>query len=78
LGLVRTWRESKIVRGTYFLERVGVGTGQNIERKLAMGTYFLKRVDIKISQDTKRKPVSERHSLSGEADIKTDQDIEIK
>ena len=56
MGLVRTWKE----------------------RKLARGTHFLKRVDIKTVQDTKRKPVSKGHSLPGEADIKTGQDMEIK
>ena len=35
LGCVRTWKEGKIVRGTYFLEMVGVGTGQDLERKEA-------------------------------------------
>ena len=56
MGLVRTWKE----------------------RKLARGTHCLKRVDIKTVQNTKRKPVSKGHSLPGEADIKTGQDMEIK
>ena len=59
LGCVRTWKEGKTVRGTHFLEMVGVGTSQDMEkRKLARGTHFLNRVDIKTVQDTKRKPVS--------------------
>jgi len=32
-GLFRTWKESKPVRGTHFLERAEGGTGQNMERK---------------------------------------------
>lgn len=32
-GLVRTQKASKLVRGTYILERAKVGIGQDTERK---------------------------------------------
>ena len=39
LELVRTWKESKLVRGTYLLERSEVRTGQNTEQKQASDRY---------------------------------------
>jgi len=44
LGLVRTWKESKLARGTYLLERAEVESGQEMERKLRRATYFLERL----------------------------------
>ena len=35
LGLVRTWKESKLARGTYNLAGAEVGTDQGTERKQA-------------------------------------------
>jgi len=33
LGLVRIWKECELARGTHFLEKVGVRTGQDTEEK---------------------------------------------
>ena len=49
--LVRTWKESKLARGTHFLERAEVKTGQDIKMKLAKGTHKLERAKIVTSQD---------------------------
>lgn len=32
LGMVRTWKEDKPVRGTHFLERVEAKTGQDMDK----------------------------------------------
>ena len=57
--LVRTWKESKPARGTHFLERSEVKTGQDIERKKerkpARGTYYLERSEVKTGQNMERK-----------------------
>ena len=41
LGCVRTWKEGKTVRGTHFLEMVGVGTSQDMEKKEASKGHTL-------------------------------------
>ena len=35
MGLVRTWKASKLARNTHKLERAEVGIGENIESKQA-------------------------------------------
>jgi len=39
--LIGRWKESKLVRGTYFLERAEDKTGQKMERKLASKGHLL-------------------------------------
>ena len=43
MGLVRTWKASKLARDTYFLEKTEVGIGENMESKQASKGHSLPR-----------------------------------
>jgi hypothetical protein len=71
-GLVRSWKERKPERNTYFLVRSEVGTGQNMERKLASkgrshpGEGRCRDGNPGIGQATERRWANEGHSRPGE------------
>ena len=43
MGLVRTWKASKLARDTHKLERAEVGIGENMESKQASKGHSLTR-----------------------------------
>ena len=54
-------------KGTHFLERADIETGQDMEiSEAARGTHFLERADVGTSQDMEIKRGSEEDSLAGE------------
>ena len=65
--MVRTCKESKPVKDTHLLERVEVGTSQNIGRsELARGTHLLERAEVESGQDIERKKAEKSHLLPRE------------
>ena len=65
-GLVRTRKQSEVVRGTHNLKRVDIGTGQDMETsEAARGTHGLEGADIRTGQDMETKCGSEGNSLAG-------------
>ena len=70
LELVRIWKESKLARGTHFLERSEVRTGHDIERKQARlperSTHFLERSEVRTGQNMEENQISEGHSQTRE------------
>ena len=60
-------KQCKAARGTHKLERVDIGTGQNIQTmEEARGTHSLERVDIRTGQDMEIKRGSKGNSPAGE------------
>jgi len=67
------------VRGTHFLEMVGVGTGQNMERKEASKGHTLPEEGRHQDCSGHQKKASEQGALTPwRGRIKTGQDMEIK
>jgi len=65
LGLVRTWKENKLARDTYSLERARLGLVRIWKaNKPARDTHFLERAEVGIGQNMKSKQASKGQSLA--------------